>query len=66
MIRDYTIYFVIGGDMTTWNISASSPQKALEKVGGNVIGVSAPGYKIVKDEDYGKKIKQEIREEFRS
>lgn len=53
MIRDYEIYFVIGGDLTTWEAKAASPQKALEKVGGNVVGVVAPGYKIVKDEDYG-------------
>jgi len=45
--------------MTTWNIISSSPKKALKKVGGNVIGVTAPGYKIVKDEDYGKEKKDE-------
>ena len=66
MIRNYTIYFVIGGDMTTWNITSSRPQKALKKIGGNVIGVAAPGYKIVNEEDNGNEIKQEIREEFRS
>ena len=62
MIRDYDIYFSMGGDLTTWKSKAYSPQKALEKVGGNVIGVVAPGYKIVVDEEYAANIARQLAE----
>jgi len=62
MIRNYEIYFSLGGDLTTWNIISSSPQKALRKVGGNVVGVAAPGYKIVVDEEYAANIARQLEE----
>ena len=62
MLRDYEIYFSLGGDLTTWTAKACSPQKALDKVGGNVVGVAAPGYKIVVDEEYAANIERQLAE----
>jgi len=62
MLRDYDIYFSLGGDLTTWKSKACSPQKSLERVGGNVVGLAAPGYKIVVDEEYAANIARELAE----
>ena len=48
-MKTYTIWFLVGGNLATWETLAKTPQEAGEKFGGTVIAITAPGYTVTKD-----------------
>ena len=52
MNNTYIITFMVGEDLTTHSVTAANPQEAASKVGTQVIGITVPGYKVVKDDDH--------------
>ena len=52
MKSTYIITFLVGDVLTTHTVTAENPEEAAKKVGTQVIGITVPGYKVVKDDDH--------------
>ena len=48
MNNTYIVTFLVGGELTEHQVTASNPQEAAGKVGTQVIGITQTGYKVVK------------------
>ena len=52
MKNTYIITFPVGGNLTTHTVTAANPEEAAKQVGTQIIGITIPGYKVVKDGDH--------------